>query len=363
MPVRFSGQLHRTMLERLTEQLRGGTALTAADIANALDALTDESVPAETKADFLIALAAKGETPEEILGFAAGLRDRAIPLEVPAEIRARGVLDVVGTGGDRLGTINLSTGAALIAATAGVPVAKHGNRAVTSRAGSADVLAALGVPTELAPVKAAQVLQRHGFVFLLAPRYHPAFRGVAPARQLCAQRGRRTLFNLLGPLLNPARPDCQLLGVPEPRWCEPFARVLQQLGVRRGLVVCGEAGRREDGSPAYLDEISSLGETTLAGYLPGGAVQVTRLNPRDFPLQAARVEDLRGGDAAANAASLRALFTGADRGPKRDALLLNAAGALFVAGHATSWYDGWVAAEALLDSGAVARKLDELTAP
>lgn len=349
------------MLERLTEQLRHGAALAPADIAAALDALTDEAVPAEPKAEFLIALAAKGETPEEILGFAAGLRERAIPLEVPAEVRERGVLDVVGTGGDRLGTINLSTGAALIAAAAGVPVAKHGNRAVTSRAGSADVLSALGVPTELAPVKAAQALQRHGFVFLLAPRYHPAFRAVAPARQLCAQRGRHTLFNLLGPLLNPARPDCQLLGVPEPRWCEPFARVLQQLGVRRGLVVCGEAGRQPDGTPVYLDEISSLGETTLAGYLPGGAVQVSRLNPKDFPLQAARVEDLRGGDAAANAACLRAVFSGMERGPKRDALLLNAAGALLVAGHAASWYDGWVAAENLLDTGAVARKLEELT--
>lgn len=351
------------MLERLTAQLHAGHALAAADIAAALDVLTDDTVPAETKAEFLIALAAKGETPEEILGFAAGLRERAIPLEVPAEVRARGVLDVVGTGGDRLGTINLSTGAALIAAAAGVPVAKHGNRAVTSQAGSADVLAALGVPTELPPVKAAQALHRHGFVFLLAPRYHPAFRGVAPARQLCAQRGRRTLFNLLGPLLNPARPDCQLLGVPEPRWCEPFARVLQQLGVRRGLVVCGEAGHRPDGSPVYLDEISTLGETTLAAYLPGGTVQVSRLNPKDFPLQAARVEDLRGGDAVSNAASLRAVFTGADRGPKRDALLLNAAGALWVAGRASSWSDGWVAAEALLDSGSVARKLEELTTP
>lgn len=351
------------MLERLIPHLRAGAALAPADIASALDALTDEALPAEVKADFLTALAAKGETPEEIHGFAAGMRARAVPLEVPAEVRARGVLDVVGTGGDRLGTLNLSTAAALVAAAAGVPVAKHGNRAVTSRAGSADVLAALGVPIELPPVRAAQALQQHGFVFLLAPRYHPAFRAVAPARQLCAARGQHTLFNLLGPLLNPARPDFQLLGVPAPRWCEPFARVLQQLGVQRGLVVCGAAGRRADGSPAYLDEISPLGETTLASFLPGGPVQVHRLDPREFPLQAARVEDLQGGEDATNAAALRAIFTGADRGPRRDAVLLNAAGALLVAGRAASWYDGWVAAEALLDSGAVARKLEELTAP
>lgn len=351
------------MLAELIARLREGAPLSAAQIADALAALTDEALPVETKAEFLLALADKGETPEEIHGFAAGLRERAVPVPVSPETRARGVLDVVGTGGDRLGTINLSTAAALLAAAAGVPVAKHGNRAITSRSGSADVLAALGLPIELPPAEAAAVLERRGFVFLLAPRYHPAFRAVAPARQWCAARGRHTLFNLLGPLLNPASPDFQLLGVPEPRWCEPFARALQHLGIRRGLVVCGEAGPDAQGRPRYLDEISPLGETTVASYLPGGAVQVTRLNPRDFPLQVARLEDLQGADAAANADILRGIFAGTDRGPRRDAVLLNAAGALYVAGRAASFFDGWVEAEALLDSGAAARKLAELTAP
>jgi anthranilate phosphoribosyltransferase len=351
------------MLEQLTAQLGRRLALAPGDIAPALAALADETLPAESKAAFLTALAAKGETAEEIYGFAAGLRERAVPVPVAAESRAGGVLDVVGTGGDRLGTINLSTAAALVAAAAGVPVAKHGNRAITSQAGSADVLAALGVPIELPPDVAARVLRERGFVFLLAPRYHPVFRAIAPARKLCAERGQRTLFNLLGPLLNPARPDFQLLGVPAPEWCEPFARVLQRLGVRRGLVVCGEAGVRADGRPVCLDEISSLGETTLAGFHETGPVRVSRLNPREFPLQAARLADLQGGESARNAACLRAVFSGEDRGPKRDAVLLNAAGALYVAGRAASLYDGWVEAAALLEGGAVARKLAELTAP
>lgn len=351
------------MLEQLIAQLGRGVALTSGDFAPALAALTDETEPTEIKAAFLAALAAKGETAEEIYGFAAGLRERAVPLPVAAGSRAAGVLDVVGTGGDRLGTINLSTAAALVAAAAGVPVAKHGNRAITSKAGSADVLAALGVPTELPPDEAARVLRERGFVFLLAPRYHPAFRAIAPARKLCAERGQRTLFNLIGPLLNPARPDFQLLGVPAPEWCEPFARVLQRLGVRHGLVVCGEVGVQSDGRPVCLDEISTLGATVLAEFHAHGPVRVSRLNPGNFPLQPARLADLQGGEGAHNAALLRAVLTGQDRGPRRDAVLLNAAAALYVAGRAASLDDGWVQAAALLESGAVARKLAELTAP
>ncbi|RME94121.1 MAG: anthranilate phosphoribosyltransferase, partial [Verrucomicrobia bacterium] len=204
------------MLATLTNQLRAGRPLTTDQIPAAVEALVAEAFPPEAKADFLIALADKGETPEEIAGFARELRERATPLPVPPALRERGLLDVVGTGGDGLGTINLSTAAALIAATAGVPVAKHGNRAVTSKSGSADVLEALGIPIELEPDQAARILAGRGFVFLFAPRYHPAFKHIAPARKLCAQRGRRTLFNFLGPLLNPARPTAQLMGVPRP---------------------------------------------------------------------------------------------------------------------------------------------------
>jgi anthranilate phosphoribosyltransferase len=345
------------MLTRLTARLRTGESLAPADIAGAITALTDDATGPEPKAEFLSALATKGETVEEIYGFAAGLRERAVPVTVSPDVRARGVLDVVGTGGDRLGTINLSTAAALLATAAGVPVAKHGNRAVTSKSGSADVLAALGVPTELPASEAAGVLQQRGFVFLLAPRYHPAFRAIAPARKLCAERGQRTLFNLLGPLLNPARPDAQLLGVPAPAWCEPFARVLQRLGLRRGLVVCGEAGPRPDGTVACLDEVSPLGPTTLAGFEGDGPVRVTRLLPSQLPLQPVKLEDLVGGEATENARELRRIFSGDERGPRRDAVVLNAAAALFVAGRAASIHAGWDLACEVLDSGAVTRKL------
>lgn len=351
------------MLTPLIQRLLRGDSLGAADITAAILALTDETAPAEAKAAFLTALASKGETAGEIHGFAEGLRERAVPVEVPPEVRARGVLDVVGTGGDRAGTINLSTAAALVAAAAGVPVAKHGNRAVTSKSGSADVLAALGVPTELPPDQAAATLRDHGFVFLLAPRYHPAFRAIAPARKLCADRGQRTLFNLLGPLLNPARPDFQLLGVPTPAWCEPFARALQRLGVRRGLVVCGQAGTHPDGSAMHLDELSPLGPSTLAGFVDGGPIRVTQLLPAELPVQPTILADLLGGDAAENAACLRRIFTGEDRGPRRDAVLLNAAAALFVAERAGSISEGWTRAAGVLDSGAVAEKLAELTRP
>lgn len=348
------------MLTTLTDHLRSGGGLDPRRIGEALDALTDEALPPEPKADFLTALALKGETIDEIHGFASGLLGRAVPFPVPDEARAAGILDVVGTGGDRAGTINLSTAAALVACAAGVPVAKHGNRAITSRCGSADVLAALGIPTELPPAEAGRVLRERGFVFLLAPRYHPAFRAIAPARRLCAERGQRTLFNLLGPLLNPARPDFQLLGVPAASWCQPFAGVLQRLGLRRGLVVCGEAGRRPDGPALCLDELSPLGVTTVATFSGHAPVSVERLEPASLGLPAMHLADLVGDDAPANAALLRAVFAGADRGARRQAILLNAAGALVAAGRAGSIKEGMALAAELVDSGAVTRKLAEL---
>src|SRR5204862_3184531 len=174
------------------------------------------SVLAQTKADFLTRLALKGETISEIAAFARALRAKAVQASLDAETRSREILDVVGTGGDRLGTFNISTTAAIICAAAGVIVAKHGNRAATSQCGSADVLETLGVPIALPPEEAAQSLHDHGFAFFFAPNYHPAFRNVAAARKLCAQRGQRTIFNYLGPLLNPASPTSMLVGVPRP---------------------------------------------------------------------------------------------------------------------------------------------------
>ena len=217
------------MLQKLTPELAAAAALTATQIAMAVEQLADEKVPAEVKADFLIAFAKKGETPDEIAAFAAALREKSIAPPLDAETRAGEILDVVGTGGDRLGTINISTTAALICAAAGVTVAKHGNRAVTSQAGSADVLDALGIRIDLSPAEAARSLSEKNFAFFFAPNFHPAFKHIAPARRLCAERGRRTIFHLLGPLLNPARPSAMLVGVPRSDICEPLANVLQSL--------------------------------------------------------------------------------------------------------------------------------------
>ena len=252
---------------------------------------------------FLAALAQKGETPDEIAAFARALRDKSIPPPLDAETRAREILDVVGTGGDRLGTFNISTTAAILCAAAGVTVAKHGNRAVTSRAGSADVLEALGIRIDMTPVEAARSLRERHFAFFFAPAYHPAFKYIAPARKLCAERGQRTIFNFLGPLLNPARPSAMLVGVPQPELCEPLARVLQSLGVRRAMVVCGavrsgpDAGR----SAATLDELSTLGENTIAEFYQERGFAVSTLSLEQFPLQPSTLADLLGGDREANA--------------------------------------------------------------
>jgi anthranilate phosphoribosyltransferase len=355
------------VLEPLIDQLAQGRVLSKDQIALAIDQLIDPEVPAGAKADFLGALARKGETVEEIAAFARGLRDKSVPVPVDPAVRQTGLLDVVGTGGDRLGTFNISTCSALIAAAAGVRVAKHGNRAVTSKVGSADVIETLGIPLELTPVEAAAALQEHGFIFLFAPRYHPAFKHIAPARKLCAERGQRTLFNLLGPLLNPAQPTALLVGVPRPELCEPIARALQQLGVRRALVVSGAVPVEPSGilAPAppgidYLDEFSTLGPTTVAEFYHDRGFHMSAFDPTSLPLQPATLADLRGGDREDNARIVRQVLSGEDRGPRRDAVLLNAGAALFIAGQVRSIAEGWDRAAALIDGGQAAAKLREL---
>ncbi len=204
------------MLEKLTQQLGAARSLNDEEARQAVEQLADEKVPVAVKADFLTALAKKGETTGEIAAFARALRDKSISPPLDAEIRTREILDVVGTGGDRLSTFNISTTVALVAAAGGVLVAKHGNRASTSPIGSADVMEALGIPFDLGPEDAVRSLQRHNFAYFFAPKYHPAFRHIIPARKLCAERGQTTIFNFLGPLLNPARPTAVLVGVPRP---------------------------------------------------------------------------------------------------------------------------------------------------
>lgn len=348
------------MLAELTQQLAASTPLGAEQIPHAVRALTDESVAVEAKADFLIALANKGETAEEIAGFAQELRAVSIQPPISAALRQRDILDVCGTGGDQLNTFNISTTVALVAAAAGVVVAKHGNRAITSQSGSADVLEALGIRIDLSPADAAAALERHGFAFFFAPNFHPAFKHIGPVRKLCAQRGQRTIFNFLGPLLNPARPTVQLLGVSRPELCDPLAHVLQKLGLRRAMVVSGSVV--EGDAVRSLDELSTLGPSRIAEFHHDRAFHASDFDPAMLPIRKAALVDLKGGDKHANADIIRRILRGDDRGPCRDAVLLNSAAALFVAGKSKSLTEGWTLAEQTIDSGAATRKLGELAA-
>ncbi len=357
------------MLEPFIQQLEASRDLQADQVTGAVAALLDESTPVVLKASFLRALAQKGETAEEIAGFAKILREKSIQPPLDAETRSREILDVCGTGGDRLNTFNISTTVSIIAAAGEVTVAKHGNRAITSQAGSADVLETLGVRIDLPPAAAARFLREHHFAFLFAPNYHPAFKYLAPARKLCAEQGQRTIFNILGPLLNPAHPSAQLIGVPRPELCEPMARVLKILGVRRGMVVSGAVPSTEKDTNGQertvqrnLDELSTLGANTIAEFYQDRGFHASVMDPEEFPIQSARIEDLCGADKTANAQIVVQLLEGKDHGPKRDAVLLNAAAALFVAGRCKSFVEGWDYAAELIDSGKARAKLTELVA-
>jgi len=342
------------MLNTLTEQLCAGVDLSAEQTTEAVQQMTAEEITPETKAEFLTALAAKGESIEELAAFAGELRRRATAVPLDDATRARVILDVCGTGGDGLNTFNISTTVSILCAAAGVSVAKHGNRAITSQSGSADVLAALGIPTDLSPADAAASMAAHGFAFLFAPLYHPAFKHIAPARKLCAEAGQRTLFNFLGPLLNPARPTAQLIGVPRAELTEPMAKVLQTLGIQRGMVVSGSVGNQR------MDELSTLGENAIAEFYQDRGFSTATLDPTDLPLSKATLEDLAGGDAETNADLIRAILNGEDQGPKREAVLMNTGAALFVASAADSISAGMDLAGAVIDDGRAAAKLAAL---
>lgn len=350
------------MLSVLTKQLAGGAALTDEQVGEAVRELTGEKETVPAKADFLAALAWKGESTEEIAAFARALRAMAIAPPLDAETRARGIIDVCGTGGDRLNTFNISTTVALVLAAAGVSVAKHGNRAVTSQAGSADVLEALGIKIDLTPERAAAFLRDHHFAFFFAPNYHPAFKQIAPARRLCSERGQRTIFNFLGPLLNPVCPTAQLMGVPRQELCVPIATVLQSLGVKRGMVVCGMVPF--GGDLRQLDEFSTLGDNHVAEFPSGAgaAPDLTVIPASWFPIQPATLADLAGSDRKANAEIVRQLLHGEERGPKRDAVLMNSAAAFVVAGRCRAMSEGWEMAAEVIDSGRAAEKLLALIA-
>ena len=292
-------------------------------------------------AGLIVALRTKGETADEIAGMARTLRAMATPIDVADRAS---LLDVVGTGGDATGTFNISTLSAVVAAAAGARVAKHGNRAASSQCGSADVLEALGVKIDLGPEPAARCLEEAGITFLFAPVYHPSFRFAAvPRREL----GVRTVFNVLGPLCNPAGAGCQALGVADASLLEKMAEVLQRLGARRVLVFHAADG---------MDELSTSGPSTVVEIMEGERREY-QLDAADLGLKRATLEAVRGGDPAANAAIAREVLGGAP-GPHREIVLLNSAAALRAAGLARDWKDGLGQAAEAIDSGHAGEKLD-----
>ncbi len=319
-----------------------GHDLSRDEMESLVGRLMDGELDEPVKAGLLVGLAVKGESVGEIAGAAAAMRRRVIAIPHGIE----GVVDTCGTGGDGKGTFNVSTAAALIAAAAGVPVAKHGNRSVSSRSGSADVLEALGVPIEGDADRAGRTLETIGIAFLFAPRLHPAVKEVMPVRR---SLGVRTLFNVLGPLTNPAGAPRQLLGVYAPRLVELLAGVLLELGSEHALVVHGADG---------LDEITTTGETEVAE-VRAGAVGRQVLTPEQFGLPRVSLEELAGGDPAANARLMLAVLAG-EPGPLLDVSLLNAGAAIYVGGLVPSIADGVERAREAVASGAAARKLDQL---
>ena len=306
-------------------------------------------------AALLVALHMKGETVEEIVGFAEAIRAAAVPLELHANsvLDASGtgrdaLVDTCGTGGDASGTFNISTATAFVAAGAGVRVAKHGNRSVTSKCGSADVMEALGVNIQLSPAKVAACLEQIGIAFLFAPAMHSAMKHVQTARH---ELRLRTVFNLLGPLTNPARATCQVVGVYSADLVEKLAEALSMLGLHRALVVHGSDG---------LDEITISGPTRI-GEVRDGLVRTYEVTPEEFGLQRATLEDIAGGDAATNAALIREVLSG-KKSARRDVVVLNAAAALVAAGRADHLRDAVPLVTQALDSGVALDKLQALIA-
>lgn len=327
----------------LLGSIAGGRTLSEDEVFEGLDRMTaGEATPAQMGA-FLMGLRVRGETVDELTGAARLLRARMLPVIAPDD-----AVDIVGTGGDGLKTYNVSTCAAFVAAGAGLTIAKHGNRSVSSLSGASDVLTALGVKIDLSPGEITAAIDEAGVGFLWAPMHHPAMKVWAPIR---AELGLRTLFNLMGPLCNPANVTRQVVGVFAAGWVEPIAEVLRKLGSRHAWVVHGRDG---------LDEISTTAPTLVAE-LKNGTIRTFEVTPEDAGVARATIEDLRGGDAAANATALRAVLAG-QHGAYRDIVVMNAGAALVVGGKAATLRDGAALSAAAIDNGAARAALDKLVA-
>jgi anthranilate phosphoribosyltransferase len=327
----------------LIAKVATGAALTRDEAAMAFDRMMSGEATPSQMGGLLMALRVRGETVDEITGAVTTMRAKMLKVTAPSD-----AVDVVGTGGDASGSYNISTCAAFLVAGAGVPVAKHGNRALSSKSGSADVLAALGVAIDLNPAQVGRCIREAGLGFMFAPAHHPAMKNVGPTR---VELGTRTIFNLLGPLSNPAGVKRQMIGVFSRQWIEPMAQVLKNLGAESIWVVHGSDG---------LDEITTTGPTSVAA-LENGAIRTFEISPKDAGLPLAKAEDLRGGDAAQNAEALLAVLRG-EKTPFRDVAVLNAGAALIVAGKAKTLADGVAMAQQAIDSGAAKARLDRLIA-
>jgi anthranilate phosphoribosyltransferase len=328
-----------TLLQAI-QKVMEGRSLTREESGAAIEAMLTGTAPASQMAALLVALRMKGETPDEIAGAAQAMRARALRVEVPLDR----LIDTCGTGGDGAHTFNISTASAFVAAAAGARVAKHGNRAASSKCGSADVLAALGAEVELLPAQVASCIEECGIGFLFAPAHHAAMRHVAPVRK---ELGIRTLFNLLGPLANPAGVRRQVVGVPAPQFVPVLARTLGELGAERAFVVHGYGG---------LDEISTAGPTLVAE-TRNGSVREMQVTPEELGVAPAPIEELRGGDAQRNAELLLAVLRG-EKGGRRSAVLLNSAAAIAASGVCETLRDGVRLAEQAIDSGAAAARVE-----
>jgi anthranilate synthase/phosphoribosyltransferase len=339
----LSGKKESPNVKSLLKRLSARESLARAEARSLMDAIAEGTVTGAQVGAFLASLTLKGATVDEIVGFATSLRERAIQVKLPSGLAC---VDTCGTGGDSSGTFNISTAAAFVAAGAGARVAKHGNRSITSRSGSADVLEALGVPIDLSPAEAARAIEEAGMAFLFAPAYHPAFKNIAGPRK---ELGFRTVFNMMGPMLNPARVSAQVLGVYAADLTETVALVLAELGLKRAMVVHGLDG---------IDEIGLTAQTKVTE-LRDGWTKTWILDPGDYGFERCGSADLKGGDAVENARIVELVLEG-EPGARRDVVLLNAAAAISVAGLSPDFGSAIGVARASIDSGAALRVLTAL---
>jgi anthranilate phosphoribosyltransferase len=340
-------------LSDITTALRDRQSLDAAAVETAALFLLDADAGTAPRADLLRALSAKGETAAEIAAFVRVFLKHAVRPVMSASASGRPVMDVCGTGGDKLNLFNISTASMFVLAGGGVAVVKHGNRGITSQSGGADVLEALGVAVNLPPEQFAACVAEHGAGFMLAPQYHPAFKAVAPVRAQLAAEGVRTIFNLIGPLLNPVQPPFQLVGVYDPALPSVYAEIMRELGRQRAWAVHGTVP-----GGSGMDEVSILGPTRIVSLSEGRITETTE----SLPLPVPALEELKGGNAQVNAAIIEGILTGGLQGAKRDIVLANAAAGFRVAGLAADWPEAIERAEHSLDSGLAKQVLDNLRA-